>query len=395
MTNFDKTVNRRNTDSLKWNVDEGELPMWVADMDFPTAPCVTEAVVAKAKRGVFGYEEVPARWFDAYVNWWKTRHGWEMNKNWLCFVTGVVPAITSCVKSLSKEGDGVCVMTPVYDIFFHSIENTGRKVVESLLEYDGRTYRIDFDNLERLLALPNVSLLILCNPHNPVGRVWSKEELARVGELCARHGVTVISDEIHCDLTEPDADYVPFASASPVCAEISVTAISASKAFNLAGMQSAAVAVPDEKLREKVVRHLNYDEVAEPNSFACVATVAAFTEGEQWLEELRAYLSENRKTVLRFLSEQLPQLKAVEQQATYLLWVDCSAITDDSQSLCNHIRHQTGLYLNCGAKYRGNGNSFVRINVACPRATLNDGLQRLRKGILSFVPTKREAVGWT
>ncbi len=384
MTDFDKTVDRRNTDSLKWDVDESELPMWVADMDFATAPCVVEAITAKAQRGVFGYENVSEQWFDAICNWWTTRHQWQISKDWLCFVTGVVPAITSCVKSLTSCGDGVCVMTPAYDIFFHSIENTGRQVVESPLCYADNCYRIDFANLEEKLSLPNVSLLILCNPHNPVGRVWSREELARVGELCAKHGVRVISDEIHCDLTEPDVNYVPFASASPVCADISVTAISASKAFNLAGLQSAAVVVPNASLYEKVVRHLNYDEVAEPNSFACVSTVAAFTKGGEWLDELRRYISGNRNYTAAFLAERLPSLKLVNQQATYLLWVDCSAVTDDSEAFCQHLRAATGLYLNCGAKYRGNGKNFIRINVACPCNVLADGLRRLERGVNSY-----------
>ena len=384
MTNFDKKSDRRGTDSLKWTVAEGELPMWVADMDFATAPCVTEALAAKMRRGIFGYENVSDEWYNAIANWWKTRHGVRFSKDWICFVTGVVPAITSCVKSLTSEG-GVCVMTPVYDIFFHSIENTGRRVEESPLLYDGENYHIDFADLEKKLSKPDVELLILCNPHNPVGRVWSKEELSRVGELCRDFGVTVISDEIHCDLTEPDVDYVPFASVSDVCADISVTAISASKAFNLAGLQSAAAVIPNAALREKVVRHFNYDEIAEPNSFACVSATAAFTEGGAWLDELRRYISANRQRVKEFLSSELPQLKLVPQQATYLLWVDCSAVTDNSERLCAHIRRETGLYLNSGDKYRGNGRYFLRINVACPRETLDDGLQRLKRGIKSFV----------
>lgn len=385
MTKFDKTIDRRNTHSLKWDVAEGELPMWVADMDFPTAPCVVDAVVARAKNGVFGYEAVPDEWYDAYINWWKTRHGWEISKEWLCFVTGVVPAITSCVKSLTSPRDGVCVLTPVYDIFFHSVENTGRRVAECPLNYDGKRYSIDFVGLKKTLSQPDVSLMILCNPANPVGRVWSREELARIGELCAQNGVTVISDEIHCDLTEPKVDYVPFASVSQICADISVTAISASKAFNLAGMQSAAVVVPDTRLRQRVVRYLNYDEVAEPNSFACVSAAAAFSRGGDWLDGLRRYISANRKTVKRFLAENLPFLTLVKQQATYLLWVDCSAITDDSERLCEHIRNETGLYLNNGAKYRGNGSRFIRINVACPRSTLSDGLERLKRGIETYL----------
>ena len=381
MIDFDKTVNRRGTASLKWDVDENELPMWVADMDFPTAPCVTQAILAKAQSGVFGYQIVPDGWYSAIVNWWKTRHGFTIDRDWLCFTTGVVPAITSCVNHLTNVYDNVAVLTPVYDIFFHSIENTSRQTLECPLVYDGERYAIDFKALERVLSHKKTTLMILCNPHNPIGKVWSKQELAQIGELCAKYGVTVFSDEIHCDLTEPDAHYTPFSSASPTCRDISVNAISASKAFNLAGLQSAAVFVPNERLRNKVVRGLNHDEVAEPNAFACDATVAAFNGGGEWLDALREYICANRRLVGEFLTENLPQLMLIAQDATYLLWVDCSAVTEDSEKLCEFIREKTGLYLNCGAKYRGNGKYFIRLNVACPKSTLLDGLNRLKQGI--------------
>ena len=384
MANFDKVVNRRGTGSLKWDVADNELPMWVADMDFPTAPCITDAILKKAKSGVFGYQVVPDEWYKTIINWWRSRHRFKIDKSWLCFTTGVVPAITSCVKRLTNIGDNVVVLTPAYDIFFHSIENTGRHTLECPLVYKWKKYSIDFDDLEAKLANPLTTLMILCNPHNPIGKVWVKQELAKIGELCAKHGVTVISDEIHCDLTEPDTHYVPFASASPICKDISVTAISASKAFNIAGMQSAAVFVPNERLRNTVVRGLNSDEVAEPNSFACEATIAAFNEGGEWLNELRAYISQNRKIVGDYLAKYLPQVKLVSQEATYLLWVDCAKISDDTEKLCNYIREQTGLYLNCGSKYRGNGRYFIRLNVACPRKTLLDGLNRLKEGIEKY-----------
>ena len=388
MTNFDQVINRRGTGSLKWDVAENELPMWVADMDFPTAPCVTDAVLKKAKSGVFGYQIVPDEWYSAIINWWKSRHNLTIDKDWLCFTTGVVPAITSSVKRLTNMGDNVVVLTPVYDIFFHSIENTGRHTLECPLTYDGNRYDIDFEDLENKLSHPNSTLLILCNPHNPVGKVWSKQELARIGDLCAKHGVTVFSDEIHCDLTEPNTNYTPFASASAVCCDISVNAISASKAFSIAGLQSAAVFVANEHLRNIVVRGLNSDEVAEPNAFACEATIAAFSQGGEWLDELRHYISQNRKLVGEFLAKNLPQLKLVEQNATYLLWVDCSKITNDAETFCDFVRKSTGLYLNCGTKYRGNGKYFIRLNVACPKTVLLDGLNRLKTGVDKFIKQK-------
>ena len=386
--NFNDVINRRNTNSLKWDVGEHELPMWVADMDFPTAECVTKAIVKKAKSGVFGYQIVPDEWYNA-INYWWLRYDLDIKKEWLCFCTGVVPAITSSIKRLTNVGDNVVVLTPVYDIFFHSIENTGRHVLECPLVYENGSYGIDFDDLERKLALPTSTMLLLCNPHNPIGKVWTNDELCRIGNLCAKNGVTVFSDEIHCDLTAPKIKYTPFASASEVCKDISVTAISASKAFNLAGLQSAAVFSANQQIRDKVVRGLNSDELAEPNAFAIEAIVAAFSNnGLTWLNALREHIAENKANVEEFLKVSLPEIKPIAQDATYLMWLDCSAFTDDAEKLCDFIRSQTGLFVSAGNKYRGNGRYFVRLNVACPEATLNDGLKRLKEGIRKFIKDK-------
>ena len=385
MIDFDKVVNRRNSGSLKWDVAENELPMWVADMDFPTAPCITQAVLNKAASGVFGYQIVPDEWYAAITNWWQMRHNFTIERDWLCFTTGVVPAITSCVKRLTNVGDNVVVLTPVYDIFFHSIENTGRHTLECPLAYHDGEYGIDFADLERKLADPLSTLLLLCNPHNPVGKVWTRDELKRLGDLCAKHGVTVFSDAIHCDLAAPDVEYVPFASASERCKENSVTAVSSSKAFNLAGMQSAAVFASNGQIHAKVVRGLNSDELAEPNAFAVEATVAAFSaEGASWLDGLRRHVDNNKKIVEKFVRDNLPEIKSVAQDATYLMWLDCSAITDDAEKLCDFIRSETGLFVSAGTKYRGNGRYFVRLNVACPESTLKDGLNRLKQGLRRY-----------
>ena len=389
MKNFDVVINRRNTNSLKWDVADNELPMWVADMDFMTAQCVTDAIVKKAKSGVFGYQIVPDTWYDAIINWWKTRHGFTIEKDWLCFTTGVVPAITSSIKRLTNVGDNVVVLTPVYDIFFHSIENTGRHVLECPLVYDKGSYSIDFADLKKKLSDPLSTLLLLCNPHNPVGKVWTKDELKRIGELCLKHGVTVFSDEIHCDLTAPDVNYTPFASVDKACSAISVTAISASKAFNLAGLQSAAVFVPDSRTRDKVVRGLNSDELAEPNVFAVESTVAAFSDGGSvWLDGLRSHIASNKQVAEQFLTANLPQITVVPQDATYLMWLDCSALTSDAEKLAAFIRSQTGLFVSAGNKYRGNGHYFIRLNVACPEATLRDGLNRLKVGVNKYTDRK-------
>ncbi|MDE7045685.1 MAG: aminotransferase class I/II-fold pyridoxal phosphate-dependent enzyme, partial [Acetatifactor sp.] len=280
MYNFDKMTDRRGVGSLKWDVPERELPMWVADMDFETAPEVSEAIRTRAEHGIFGYSVVTDDWYEAYIRWWKRRHGLAVEKDWLIFCTGVVPAISSAVRKLTTVGENVLVQTPVYNIFFNSIRNNGRNILESPLVYDGERYSIDFADLEDKLANPQTTLMLLCNPHNPVGKIWDRETLARIGELCARHHVLVLSDEIHCDLTDPGCEYVPFASVSEVCRDNSITCMAPTKTFNLAGMQTAAVMVPDPVIRHKLNRGLNTDEVAEPNAFAVGAAVAAFEKGE-------------------------------------------------------------------------------------------------------------------
>ena len=378
---FESVIDRRNTDSLKWDVKEGELPMWVADMDFPVAPEIKRAIAKRVEHGVFGYSVVPKEWNDAYVSWWERRHSFAMNPSHLVFCTGVVPAISSIVRKLTTPNENVLIQTPVYNIFFNCIVNNGRRVLESPLSYDGREYSINFDDLEEKLADPQTTLMILCNPHNPVGTIWNRETLERIGELCFRHHVTVVSDEIHCDLTEPGKEYIPFASVSEHCRENSITCIAPTKSFNIAGLQTAAVMVPNETLRHKVWRALNTDEVAEPNAFAICAAIAAFEEGEGWLDELRCVIADNKETVRRFVQTNVPALKVVPSDATYLLWLDCSAYTEDSGALAEEIREKTGLYLSDGAQFGGDGKRFLRFNVACPKTTLLEGLNRLKKAL--------------
>lgn len=377
---FDAPVDRRGTDSLKWNVADEELPLWVADMDFRTAPAVIDALRRRVEHGVFGYSVVLDSWRDAYRVWWRERHDIELERDWLVFCTGVVPALSSIVRKLTCPGEKVLVQTPVYNIFFNSIVNNGRFVEESPLAYRDGIYEMDFGDLERRLADPQVTLMILCNPHNPVGRVWSRKGLARVGELAWKHGVTVVSDEIHCDLTVPGADYVPFASASPACLLNSVTCVAPTKAFNLAGLQTAAVVVPNEALRAKVERGLNTDEVAEPNAFACLAAETAFGEGGPWLDGLRAYLAENRASAAAYLARELPEARLVDAQATYLLWIDCRALCDDARELAAFVRERTGLVLCAGEDYGEAGRGFLRMNVACSRSVLEDALALLKAG---------------
>ncbi len=387
---FDKIIDRRGTDSLKWDISDNELPMGVADMDFQTAPAIRDAIREKLNHGVFGYALLPEEWYSSIIHWWDTRHGFSIQKDWLIFCTGVIPAISTSVRRLTSPGENVLVQTPVYNMFFNSIVNNGRNITENRLVYDKETasYRIDWEDLERKLANPQTSMMILCNPHNPIGKIWDADTLARIGELCAKHHVIVLSDEIHCDITEPGCEYVPFASVSETCRDNSITCIAPTKAFNIAGLQSAAVVIPNGHLRHRIWRGLNNDEVAEPNSFAAAASIAAFTEGGEWLDALRAYISGNRKLVGEFITENIPQIRLIPSEATYLLWLDCTDVAPKDRKLASFIRKETGLYLSDGSAYGEPGKGFLRMNVACPRARVEDGLQRLKAGIEACTATR-------
>lgn len=375
---FDSVISRRGTNSYKWNCGESELPMWVADMDFRVAPEILEAIQKRLDNGILGYSDIPEELYRVYTEWWDKRHGFSFKKEDVIFSTGVIPIISSCVRKLTTPAENVVILTPVYNIFVNSIVNNGRNVLACPLIYRDGGYSIDMDALESALSDPQTSLMIFCNPQNPAGKIWDAETLRQVGELAWKHGVTVISDEIHCDITDPGKEYVPFASVSEHCRMNSVTCIAPTKAFNMAGIHSAAAVVPEPHLRHKVWRALNTDEVAEPNAFAVQATVAAFTRGGEWLDQMREYVFENKKAVGRFLEERVREIKLVRSEATYLLWLDCGALGIDSRTLADGIRAATGLWLTAGEEY-GNGDRFLRMNIACPRSLLEDGLSRLEK----------------
>jgi cystathionine beta-lyase len=381
---FDEPVERRGTDSLKWSVTGDELPMWVADMDFRAPSAVTEALMERVRHGVFGYSVIPERWYAAYISWWNRRHDFMIDRRWLVFSTGVVPSISSIVRRLTSVGENVVVQTPVYNIFFNSIVNNGRHVLENPLVYRNGEYSIDFEDLERKLSNSETTLMILCNPHNPVGKIWSRDELSEIGRLCARYHVTVVSDEIHCDLTKPEKNYIPFASVSEQCRKISVTCVAPSKTFNIAGLHSSAVICPDEFLRQRVERGLNTDEVAEPNAFAVEGAVAAYSSGGEWLDALRNYLDTSRFVAGTFLQEKIPRVRLIDAEATYLLWLDCRGITEKTRELTAFLRSNTGLWVSAGENYGGCGAGFLRLNAACPHRLLRDGLDRLERGISMF-----------
>lgn len=382
---FDTVIDRRHSGSIKWDCQERELPMWVADMDFPIAPEIQKAILQRASHPLYGYTDVNDDWYEAYLSFYQERHHLALKKEWLTFSTGVIPTISSTVRKLTKAGDNVVVLTPVYNIFFNSIVNNQRTILDVPLPFDGNTYSIDFKALEKALSLEKTTLLLLCNPANPVGRIWNKEELEEVGRLCAEYGVKVLSDEIHGEITSPGKKYTPFIAVNEINRDISVTAVSVTKCFNLASLQTSAMIIPNEKIRAQVVRQLNTDECAEPNAFAIPVSIAALNQGREWLDEMNAYVENNRQFAAKFIEENLPLLHLIHQEATYLLWLDISKVSKYSKVFCDDLRQSTGLWITPGSVYGPSGEGFVRINIACPRTTLEDGLKRLKEGVTLFL----------
>ncbi len=380
---FNEIIPRRHTNSYKWDsaTDEDVLPLWVADMDFRTAPPVVEALQKRVEHGIFGYTKVPSAYYEAITNWFARRHGWQIDKDWIIYTSGVVPALSAIIKALTKPGDRVLVQTPVYNCFFSSIRNNNCEVVDNPLIYTNRTYHIDFTNLERLTADPNIKLMLLCNPHNPAGRVWTREELTRLGEICLRNNVIVVADEIHCELVYPGHTYTPFASISKTFLMNSVTCTSPSKAFNLAGLQIANIISADEEVRMKIDKAININEVCDVNPFGVEALMAAYNNGEEWLEELKHYLAENYSYLKEYFNEHLPQFPVTTLEGTYLIWVNCSVLQQRSKDIVETLLKEEKLWVNEGSMYGEAGNSFIRINIACSREVLTDGLNRLKVGL--------------
>lgn len=380
---FDTILDRQHTNSEKWDIKPGELPMTTADMDFKTAPEIMQAMKDKINAGAFGYEYPSQEYFDAVAHWYKIEHNAEAQTSWMRFATGVIPSITASVNHLSHTGDNVLLMEPVYNTFYNSILNSGRHALASQLKYDRSTYTysVDWDDLEEKMSNPLTTLMILCNPHNPTGYVWSRDELMRIIKLAQKHGVIVISDEIHGDLVLKGPDYTPTFSLPEEYRQNLVTLVSTSKTFNVAALHAATGIVANPILREHFTRAINKYEVAEPNLLAIPGTIAAYTQGADWLHQLKKYLLDNREYLEQFISDNLPQLHVVPGTATYLVWIDVSEVTKDSNALAQKIRQETGLIINPGTYYHGNGNEFIRINIAYPLAQIKDGLTRLAKAI--------------
>ena len=374
---FESVIDRHNTNSVKWDYFDDDIPMWVADMDFKVASPIQNAILKRANHPVFGYTIVPDELFESYINWWDSRYDLKMSREDMAYSIGVMPSISSMIRCLTDAGDEILIQTPVYHVFFYVIEENDRKVLENELIYENGEYKIDFEDLDEKLS--KVKLMILCNPHNPIGKIWSKEDLNRIGELCRKHNVILISDEIHCDLTDPGVNYNPFDADDNV-----IRCLSPSKSFNIAGFQSSIVHATNSELLEKIKTQMHVDNSDACNVFATSAVMAAYNESSGWLDELKDVLYKNKSIVRDYLAEELPVVKLVESDATYLLWLDCSALGVSSKILSEFLRSNQGLFLSAGCDFGKCGDNFLRMNIACPEKLLDEGLRRLKAGIISL-----------
>lgn len=380
MYDFDEIVPRRGSDCVKWDeYPEGTLPMWVADMDFKAAPAILQALQRRLDHGVFGYELIPDAYYDAVTSWFSRRHGWSFTRGTIIPTTGVIAAYSACIKALTQPGDRVILQPPVYNCFYPAVRNNSCGQALNTLVYEGGRYRMDLQQFEALASDPRTRVFLLCNPHNPVGRVWTREELEAVAAICARHDVAVVSDEIHCEMLPPGKAYVPFATVAGECRY--AVCCSPTKAFNLAGIQIANIVVPEEGLRKKIDRAINENECCDVNVFGVTALIAAYNESEAWLDGLREYIFENERLVREFLSTELPAVSAPPLEGTYLMWLDCRACGLPSARLGELLLERSGLVLSSGTIYGEAGEGFMRLNLACPRALVRDGLQRLKNAL--------------
>ena len=378
--NFDEIVNRRGTNCVKWDVEneDGIIPMWVADMDFPAAPAIRKAVEARAKHGVYGYTIVPDSYYRAITSWFKRRHGWTIDKEWIIYTTGVIPAISAAIKALTMPGEQVLIQTPVYNCFFSSIKNQGCQILENPLKRNGNSYVVDWDDFERKCADEKTTVFLLCNPHNPSGRVWTEAELARMNEICLRHRVAVVSDEIHCELVMPGNKFTPFAAVNEDCKNNGVTLNSPTKNFNIAGLQIANIVCANPVWRRRIDRAINIFEVCDVNPFGPVALEAAYNDSENWMDELNEYLFANYQLLCDTFAKELPQYEVMRLEGTYLVWVDVRPSGLTSDEVTEKLLKEGKVQVNSGTMYgQTTGEGYVRINIACPRATLIEGLKRM------------------
>ena len=386
MYDFDTIIPRRGTNSIKWDArppfdadTEGVIPLWVADMDFKAAPFIIDVLRKRVEHGVFGYVCVPDSYYEAVCRWFSDRHGWKVEKDWIIYTTGVVPALSAAVKALSKPGEKVILQSPVYNCFFSSVRNNGCEILDVPLLYHDGTYSYDFDGLERACADPAAKVMLLCNPHNPAGRVWTREELARVGDIARRHDVTVVSDEIHCEIVMPGFTYTPFASVSPENQACCVTLCSPSKSFNTASLQIANIITSNPEWRKFIDRAINVNEICDVNPFGVLALEAEYSpEGAEWLKELNQYIYDN----YLLLREKLTDWTVCKLEGTYLPWVDVSSLGLPTEKIEEELLRNYKVWVNAGAMYGTEG--FIRINLATPRSVLAEGLDRVSRGLAAL-----------
>ncbi len=391
--NFDKIINRKGTNCLKYDyaVERGKpadvLPLWVADMDFTVSEEITKSLHAAVDHGIYGYTQPKDAYYNAITNWMEKNHNWKTKREWIMKTPGVVFALGAAVKAFTKPGDAVLIQNPVYYPFTNIIRDNDRRVIDNTLVYEKRVtegksqYSIDYEDFERKIVQENIKLFILCNPHNPVGRVWNREELQYLGEICLRHHVIVVSDEIHNDFVYPGFEHTVFANVDPRFAEFTVTCTAPSKTFNLAGLQISNIFISNETLREAFQKEIDKTGYDEPNALGAVACEAVYRGGQEWLDQLRAYLLENLNFLRAYLQEKIPQIHLVEPEGTYLVWLDCSELGISGKELDQFIVEKAGLWLDGGAMFGPSGADFQRVNIACPRATLELALDKLKAAV--------------
>ncbi len=387
---FDELVDRKGTASEKWDFLEdvygagGILPLWVADMDFRSPQPIVDALVARAKHGVYGYTGLPQSYYDSVIGWYRRRYGWELKKEWFIFTPGVIPAIRSAIKAFTTPGDKVIVQTPVYFPFFESIESNGRTVLENPLKFTDDGYEMDFDDLEKKASDARARMLILCNPHNPVGRVWTREELTELGRICIENELLVVSDEIHSDIRYPGVGFTNFATISDQFADNSITCTSASKTFNLAGLQISNIIVPNERKRQMLSNSIAASGFHLPNAFAATAVEAAYNECESWFDQAMLYVKDNLEFLKEFVQKKVPRVKVIEPEGTYLVWLDFSEVEPDPVKRRNLLINDAKVALVSGSEFRGNGAGFERVNIACPRSVLERALDRISSWVKTY-----------
>lgn len=391
---FDNPIDRWKTDCEKYdtitqNGYPGDMiPLWVADMDFSVPDCVKDAMYKAVDRGIFGYSLPGDSFYEAVENWFSRRYGWKVDRSWIIQTPGVVTALSAAVRTVTEPGDAVLIQSPVYHQFFNVINRNGRRLVENELHYEDGKYSIDFADFEEKIKENKIKLFILCSPHNPVCRVWTPEELQQLGAICKKYGVTVMSDEIYCDFFSPGYKHTPFAVACPDMVENLMVCTSPSKGFNIAGLQISNIFIPGQELRARFRQTIDIVGYNECNYMGMVACRAAYSEGEQWLEACKAYIWENVLFIENFIKERLPQIRVIEPQGTYLLWLDCSGLGLTPAQLEDLLLHKANIWPDMGTKFGEKTGQFIRLALACPKATLEEAMHRLYEAVNALCPVK-------